>query len=98
MHISANDYAENFRDFLDKNSPDRPFFFWYGSTEPHRSYEFGAGIRYGGKKLTDLDRVPDYWPDCDTVRTDMLDYAFEIEYFDRHLAKMLEILEEKNLL
>jgi N-sulfoglucosamine sulfohydrolase len=97
-HISANDYAENFRDFLDKNHPDRPFFFWYGSTEPHRAYEFGAGIRYGGKKLTDIDRVPDYWPDCDTVRTDMLDYAFEIEYFDRHLAKMLDILEERNLL
>ncbi len=97
-HISTNDYAENFRDFLDKNSAGRPFFFWYGSTEPHRAYEFGAGIQYGGKKLTDIDRVPDYWPDCDTVRTDMLDYAFEIEYFDRHLAKMLDILKEKNLL
>jgi len=97
-HISTNDYAENFRDFLDNNNPDRPFFFWYGSTEPHRAYEFGAGIQYGGKKLTDIDRVPDYWPDCDTVRTDMLDYAFEIEYFDRYLAKMLDILKEKNLL
>ena len=25
----------------------------------------------------------------------MLDYAFEIEYFDNHLVKMLEILEKR---
>ncbi len=30
----------------------------------------------------------------DTIRTDMLDYAFEIEYFDSHLQKMLQKLEE----
>ncbi len=96
--ISDNDYAENFRDFLNKKEPERPFFFWYGSTEPHRAYEFGAGIKYGNKKLSDIDQVPAFWPDCDTVRTDMLDYAFEIEYFDQHLLKMITILEEQNLL
>jgi arylsulfatase A-like enzyme len=96
--MSNNDYAENFRDFLDQKDPENPFFFWYGSTEPHRAYEYGAGIHYGGKNLSDIDQVPAFWPDCDTVRTDMLDYAFEIEYFDQHLARMLAILEEKNLL
>ena len=25
----------------------------------------------------------------------MLDYAFEIEYFDRHLERMLEMLEQR---
>jgi len=35
-----------------------------------------------------------FWPDNDTVRNDMLDYAFEIEYFDAQLVKMLEMLEE----
>ncbi len=28
----------------------------------------------------------------------MLDYAFEIEYFDQHLGKMLKLLEERNLM
>ena len=29
----------------------------------------------GGKKLSDVDHVPAYWPDNETVRNDMLDYA-----------------------
>ncbi|MCA9271332.1 MAG: sulfatase-like hydrolase/transferase, partial [Planctomycetales bacterium] len=32
-------------------------------------------------------------PDNDTVRTDMLDYAFEIEHFDAHLGRMLAALD-----
>ncbi|WP_020527871.1 sulfatase family protein [Flexithrix dorotheae] len=93
-HISGNNYTENFKDFLSQKPEDKPFCFWYGSTEPHRAYEFGAGINKGDKKLEDIDRVPAFWPDNDSVRTDMLDYAFEIEYFDLHLQKMLAYLEE----
>jgi N-sulfoglucosamine sulfohydrolase len=92
-HISNTDYAANFADFLDARPEGEPFCFWYGATEPHRRYEFGAGIGKGGKSLDDIDEVPPYWPDTDTVRTDMLDYAFEIEYFDRHLQQMLLLLE-----
>lgn len=33
-----------------------------------------------------IDKVSMYWSDNDVVRTDMLDYAFEIEYLDKHLA------------
>jgi N-sulfoglucosamine sulfohydrolase len=44
--------------------------------------------------LEDLDRVPAFWPDVDSVRHDMLDYAYEIEYFDLHLGKMIKTLEE----
>ncbi|NQU54458.1 MAG: sulfatase-like hydrolase/transferase, partial [Bacteroidetes bacterium] len=72
----------------------KPFCFWYGSTEPHRAYEFEAGIKKGGKNIGDIDEVPAFWPDVDTIRKDMLDYAFEIEYFDSHLQKMLKKLEE----
>ncbi len=93
-YISNNDYAENFRDFLTAKPDSLPFCFWYGSTEPHRRYEYGAGIEKGGKQLSDIDEVPDFWPQNDTIRTDMLDYAFEIEYFDQHLTRMLDMLEE----
>jgi len=94
QYISNNDYAENFRDFLTARPDSLPFCFWYGSTEPHRRYEYGAGIEKGGKQLSDIDEVPEFWPQDDTIRTDMLDYAFEIEYFDQHLVKMLDMLEE----
>lgn len=93
--INNNDYAANFKDFLDQKPKDKPFSFWYGSTEPHRAYEFRSGIEKGGKKLNDIDKVPSFWPDNDTIRADMLDYAYEIEYFDNHLQRMLDILEER---
>lgn len=92
--ISGNDYAANFGDFLDA-SGDQPWCFWYGATEPHRAYEYRAGAEKGGKKTSDIDRVPGFWPDNEIVRNDMLDYAFEIEHFDDHLGRMLAMLKER---
>jgi N-sulfoglucosamine sulfohydrolase len=96
--ISKNDYAANFTTFLDDRSEAEPFCFWYGSIEPHRRYEFGSGLELGGKNVSEVDKVFEFWPDNDSVRTDMLDYAYEIEYFDQHLAKMMAELEERGLL
>lgn len=96
--ISNNDYAANFTDFLDAAPADKPWCFWYGSVEPHRGYEFGSGVKKGGKKLSDIDHVPAYWPDNEVIRNDMLDYAFEVEHFDTHLARMLAELEKRGLL
>ena len=93
--ISKVDYAANFEDFLATAPLGQPWCFWYGSIEPHREYEYGSGVAKGGKRLTDIDRVPAYWPDNEQVRNDMLDYAFEVEHFDKHLVKILQILEAK---
>ena len=96
--ISNNDYAGNFTDFLDAAPADQPWCFWYGSLEPHRGYEFGSGVKKGGKKLSDINHVPAYWPDHEVIRNDMLDYAFEVEHFDSHLGRMLAELERRGLL
>lgn len=96
--ISTNDYTANFEEFLQSNVEGKPFCFWFGATEPHRDYTFGSGIEIGGKNLADIDRVFDFWPDNDTVRADLLDYAFELEYFDKHLRNMLEILDKSGQL
>ena len=96
--MGNNDYAENFKDFLDAAPKDAPWCFWYGCTEPHRAYEFQSGVNKGGKQLTDIDHVPAYWPDNETVRHDMLDYAFEVEHVDLHLGRMLAELEKRGLL
>jgi hypothetical protein len=80
--ISDNDYAANFADFLGTVPQGRPWSFWYGAQEPHRAYEHGSGVAKGGKKLSDIERVPEYWPDNEIVRNDMLDYACEVEHFD----------------
>ena len=96
--IGNSDYAANFDDFLAAAPKGKPWAFWYGAIEPHRGYEFGSGVAKGGKKLSDIDRVPAFWPDNDTVRNDLLDYAFEVEHFDRHLGRMLAALEQRGLL
>lgn len=93
--ISNCDYAANFKDFLAARPAGAPFCFWYGGFEPHRGYEYGSGVEKGGKKPGDVDHVYKYWPDNETVRTDMLDYAFEIEHFDCHLGRMLDLLEQR---
>ncbi len=96
--ITSIDYAENFRLFLEDRDPGQPFFFWYGSLEPHRAYEYQSGVRKGGKQLSDIDQVPAFWPDTPETRHDMLDYAYEIDYFDHHLVAMLNLLEAEGLL
>ncbi len=96
--ISNSDYAANFKDFLDSAPNEKPWFFWYGAIEPHRGYEFGSGTKLGKKDPSQIDHVPGYWPDNETVRQDMLDYAFEVEHFDSHLGRMLQTLAERNLL
>ena len=96
--ISNNDYAGNFSEFLDAAPEDKPWCFWFGAIEPHRGYEFGVGVKKGGKSLTDIDHVPACWPDNDDIRNDMLDYAFEVEHFDSHVGRMLADLERRGLL
>lgn len=90
--ISTKDYAGNFDVFLSERKEDEPFYFWYGAHEPHRKFEKGSGLR-AGKSLEDVS-VPLFLPDNSLVRSDLLDYALEIEWFDQHLAAMLEKLEE----
>ncbi|MFD2257729.1 sulfatase [Luteolibacter algae] len=93
--ISDVDYTENFKEFLNAAGGEKPWVFWFGSTEPHRAYEYGTGVSKGGKKLADLPHVPPYWPDNEAVRNDMLDYAYEVEHFDKHLGNMLAELERR---
>lgn len=89
--ISKTDYAANFGDFLADRPKDRPFCFWYGAHEPHRVFSKGMGLKEG-KRLEDV-AVPPFLPDTEEIRSDILDYCTEIEWFDKHLGSILEQLE-----
>lgn len=95
--VSNIDYSANFRLFLKKRNAEEPFFFWYGGWEAHRPYTPGSGISEN-RTGESVDRVPGIYPDCATVRTDMCDYAFEIEYFDSHLSRMIAMLDDEGIL
>ena len=91
--ISNNDYAGNFGDFLEAVPKDKPWCFWYGTSEPHRGYEYGVGVTKRDKKIADIKHVPAFWPDNETIRNDMLDYAVEVEHFDNHLSRIMAHLD-----
>lgn len=80
-----------FAKFLAERDNSKPFYFWFGSHYPHRPYKKDSGIQ-AGKKITDIDRVPAYWPDNEVVRRDMLDYAVEVEAFDAQVGALMEAL------
>lgn len=94
--IASNDYAKNFKLFLNLCSEDEPFIFWFGSAEPHRSFEANSGARLGVE--TDKVTVPGFLPDVPETRSDVADYLGEIKWVDHHLEKMIALLEEEELL
>ncbi|MGD1889429.1 MAG: sulfatase [Cyclobacteriaceae bacterium] len=90
--IRTTNYSANFRQFMEQREADTPFFFWYGASEPHRDYEKDSWKRYG--KSLDSVKAPAFMPDTEEIRGDLLDYAVEIEWFDLHLGRMIDYLEE----
>ena len=42
--------------------------------------------------------VPAFLPDSDEIRNDLLDYFYEIQWFDGHLQRMLRELEDRDML
>jgi len=92
--IIDNDYAQNFRAFLEQKPTDQPFAFWYGASEPHGPHEDGSGIREG-YSVDELQLTPNFPDTSDQVKSDLLDYFVEIEWFDTHLGQMIEILRER---
>lgn len=87
---------DDFRSFHAASPEDAPFCFWFGSTDPHRGYEKGSGLA-SGLRLDDVT-VPDFLPDVPEVRSDILDYYFEIQRFDRQLGEIVSFLEERDQL
>ena len=94
--MSNIDYASNFAAFLDEKKGDQPFCFWLGTKEPHRAYELDS-YKKAGKELTDAT-VPDYFPDNEIIRGDLLDYSLEVEWYDRHVGLAVKELEKRGLL
>jgi N-sulfoglucosamine sulfohydrolase len=87
----AGPQFKTFDEFLERRPDQRPFCFWFGSSDPHRPYVPGSGAQEG---LTlDSVRVPGFLPDTPEVRQDLLDYYSEVQRFDRDLGHLVDSLE-----
>jgi N-sulfoglucosamine sulfohydrolase len=87
----AGPESPGFETFLRTVPEGKPFCYWFGSTDPHRPYEKGAGLR-SGMTLEEVV-VPPSLPDTPEVRGDLLDYYFEVQRFDRAVGEILKLLE-----
>ncbi|MBN2137915.1 MAG: sulfatase-like hydrolase/transferase [Sedimentisphaerales bacterium] len=85
---------KDFAGFLEKRPETAPFCFWFGSHDPHRSYQWRSGLD-SGMNLDDAE-VPAHLPDSEQVRTDICDYYWEVQRFDSEVGRLLKLLEEKD--
>jgi len=83
---------KNFGQFLKTRPDGKPFCFWFGSYDPHRGYKWQSGVN-SGMKLENVE-VPACLPDSEEVRTDICDYYWEVQRFDREVGELLKTLEE----
>ncbi len=84
---------KDFAAFLEARPEGAPFCFWQGSSDPHRGYELGSGAARG-MKLAEIG-LPQAFPDAPEIRSDVADYLFEVERFDRLVGACLEELEQR---
>ncbi|SMD45447.1 Arylsulfatase A and related enzymes [Aquiflexum balticum DSM 16537] len=91
-HNPAGKVYNDFETFYKAKDEGQPFTFWFGSSDPHREYVANTGIQ-SGMKLSDV-AVPEFYPDLDCIRNDILDYYFEVERFDRECGQIINFLEE----
>jgi len=78
--------------FLESRPKDKPFCFWFGSTDPHRPYDKGSALK-AGFRLEDIE-VPTWLPDAPEVRKDIAEYLFEVQRFDRDVGAILAAIEK----
>ena len=77
--------------FLANRPKNNPFCYWLGTSDPHRPYKAGTGKGRG----MDLSKVHlfGHYPDSPEVRSDVADYYFEVERFDRLVGTAIAALE-----
>jgi len=88
----AGNSFKSFDAFLAARPAGKPFCFWFGSHDPHRGYKLGSGVA-SGMKLADV-RVPACLPDCEATRSDLCDYFFAVQRFDRETGEIIKAVED----
>src|SRR5690606_9275003 len=72
----------NFRDFLKARPAGKPFCYWFGPTNVHRTWVKGSGKALWGIDPDALKgKMPAFLPDVPVVRQDLADYFGEIMAF-----------------
>lgn len=95
-HPATTEY-KTVAEFLEKtDAKEKPFFFWLATGDPHRDYVEGSGKADG----IDPAKVHlfEHFPDADVVRSDVADYYFEVQRWDKLVGAALDELRKHGLL
>ena len=93
--ISKIDHEASFEEFLKSNNEKKPFFYWLGFSEPHIKHPEGLGLEYGID--TSKIEVPGFYPNTPEIKLGISDYLAEVEYLDKSLGKVLNVLNNYEL-
>lgn len=80
--------------FFKQRPKEKPFFLWFGSTDPHRPYKAGAISK---PHNPDDVLVPDFLVNTAGTRQDLAFYYDYITRFDDDCGKILDLLEKEGL-
>jgi len=84
--------STKFTHFMKTRDKTKPFCFWFGASDPHRSYKKGSGQKSGIP--VEKVHVPSFLPDNEIVRSDIADYYFEVQRWDRDVGAAISLLEK----
>lgn len=88
----AGNSFKSFEAFMAARPTGKPFCFWFGSHQPHRSYKKGSGVA-SGMNLEDV-RVPACLPDCQETRSDLCDYFLQVQSFDSQVGEVIKAIAD----
>ena len=94
--VLYDETRQNFRAFLNQRDPQKPFCYWWGPTNTHRTWERGSGKNLWNIEPNNLKgRLPKFLPDVHDIREDAADYLGECLAVDRGLGVILDELESQ---
>jgi arylsulfatase A-like enzyme len=86
----------NFTAFLEANQEGKPWTFFFGPTNTHRTWVKGSGKALWGIEPESLKgKLPAFLPDVPEVREDVADYLGEAQAWDASCGAIFDILEKR---
>ena len=85
----------NFESFLADRQPGKPWLYFFGPTNTHRTWIKGSGKKLWGIEPDSLKgKMPQFLPDVPEVREDVADYLGESQAVDAYVGVLVKKLEE----
>lgn len=86
---------EDWASFIKDRPKDRPFFFWFGSRDAHRDWQFDEK---GAMYHPDSIKVPPMLYDGPLTRKDLSGYYHEVSRCDYYMGQLVKALKEEEIL